>query len=521
MAYNYSKIDRDNLNWFRKDTSKVTLLSIKLIHGHLRGLYKFEINFNYPISVIAGKNGSGKTTILALAACAYHNKADGFKLPKRKNPYYTFSDFFIQSKEEISSVGISIQYHILYNNWKKTEKMPTGEGVGIRIRYKRFWGKWNKNSSRLKRNVVYFGIDRVVPHSEKSVSKSYKSQFKPSKRNVWERVVKDIIGKILNKNYDDFWYKEYRDYRLPMVKSGDNTYSGFNMGAGENALFEIFSTIYACPPGVLLVIDEIELGLHEEAQTRFINELKKVCHDRKVQIICTTHSYNIMASVPPEARFFVESFKDKTVITPEISPLYAAGKLKGENSNELDIYVEDTIAESLLASALSYNSRTRTNILQVGSSSAVIRQLASHYINLKNGNCVAILDGDKSSEINDLSRNFIKLLETVDNEDSAKNWMKERLRFLPGTDWPEKWILTQLKENKITELANLLRLNEEELSAHIDEAIRAGKHNEFYTLSKKMNLDKDYIAKLISRYVVEFNKEYFDELQNFISNFLE
>jgi hypothetical protein len=32
-----------------------------------------------------------------------------------------------------------------------------------------------------------------------------------------------------------------------------------------NALFEIFATIFACPEGVLLVIDEIELGLHEEA----------------------------------------------------------------------------------------------------------------------------------------------------------------------------------------------------------------------------------------------------------------
>ncbi len=66
MAYNYSQIDKDNLKWFSEDSSNRTLKSIKLTRGHLRGLYKFEINFNYPISVIAGKNGSGKTTILAL-----------------------------------------------------------------------------------------------------------------------------------------------------------------------------------------------------------------------------------------------------------------------------------------------------------------------------------------------------------------------------------------------------------------------------------------------------------------------
>ncbi len=245
-----------------------------------------------------------------LAACAYHNGVDGFKLPKRNNSYYTFSDFFIQSEEERAIEGILIQYHILHNNWNKKPK----ERVGVQVRKKEYGGRWNEYSSRMKRNVVFFGIDRVVPHSEKSVYKSYRSHFKPSERKGWEEVVKEIVSKILNKNYDDFWYKKYRGYRLPMVKSGNNTYSGFNMGAGENALFEIFSVIYSCPHGVLLVIDEIELGLHEEAQTRFIEELKKVCKKRKVQIICTTHSYNIMASVPPEARFFVESFNDKTHI---------------------------------------------------------------------------------------------------------------------------------------------------------------------------------------------------------------
>ena len=113
MPYNYSQIDKDNLNWFPKDNTKATLLTIKLDDGHIRGLYNFELEFKYPISVIAGKNGSGKSTILALAACAFHNSKDGFEFPGRKNTYYTFSNFFIQSKDEIPPEGISIKYKIL------------------------------------------------------------------------------------------------------------------------------------------------------------------------------------------------------------------------------------------------------------------------------------------------------------------------------------------------------------------------------------------------------------------------
>lgn len=79
------------------------------------------------------------------------------------------------------------------------------------------------------------------------------------------------------------------------------------MGAGESAVFEILTTLFAIGKGALLIIDEIELGLHEKAQYRFIEELKKICLELKCQVICSTHSYAILYSLPPEARVFIES----------------------------------------------------------------------------------------------------------------------------------------------------------------------------------------------------------------------
>jgi len=521
MPYSYSQIDKDNLNWFQKNDSKATLLTIKLDIGHIRGLYNFEFNFKYPISVIAGKNGSGKSTILALAACAFHNFKDGFKLPGRKSTYYTFSNFFIQSKEEIPPEGIAINYQILYNSWRKTKDFPDGKGPGWQTRKKNIGGKWNNYSSRVRRNVVFFGIDRVVPHSEKSVSKSYRLHFKDCEKLGWENEVKNLVGKILNRNYDKFWYKKHTKYRLPMVEIGGNVYSGFNMGAGENALFEIFSTIFSCPPGVLLVIDEIELGLHEEAQTRFIEELKKLCKERQMQIICTTHSFNILKNVPPEARFFIENLEKETVITPNIAPFFAAGKMSGENSNELDIFIEDSIAKYLLELGISNKTRTRINVLPIGSSSAIARQLAARYKNIKEGECIAILDGDKSSEIEQICDSFLKSLENVTDKDEAKSWIKNRLNFLPGDTWPENWILSQAKNNDKSELMEHLSLDEHELNEFIDEAIRAGKHNEFYTLYRKINLDKEVICAIFSRFSIKFNRDEFVGIEEFILNYLE
>ena len=102
MAYHYSNIDSNNLLWMKADNSCATLSAVKLETGQLRGLNPFAMDLTYPISAIAGENGSGKSTLLAIIACAFHNGTDGYKLIDRTNPYYTFSDFFIQSSEVVS-----------------------------------------------------------------------------------------------------------------------------------------------------------------------------------------------------------------------------------------------------------------------------------------------------------------------------------------------------------------------------------------------------------------------------------
>jgi hypothetical protein len=306
-----------------------------------------------------------------------------------------------------------------------------------------------------------------------------------------------------------------------MVSRAGCTYSGFNMGAGESVLFEIFSTIFSCPQGVLLVIDEIELGLHEEAQARLIDELKRLCNERRIQVICTTHSCNVMRSLPPQALFFVENIGNNTILTQGISPEFAAGKLAGENSNELDIFVEDTTAKALIESCLTNQTRTRTNILPIGSSSAILRQLAARFKEHKRGDCLAIMDGDKSGHINRHCHEFMRYLENIDNEEDANDWVRHRLLFLPGATWPEKWTLEKIKDDIPDELLSCFSIGAEELEELLEEAIRAGKHNEYYTLAEKTNLDLDYVRSAFSRCVARINTENFQTIRDSINVLLD
>ena len=499
--------------------TRATLISIQLIEGHIRGLFPFKIEFKYPISVIAGSNGSGKSTILALASCAFHNSPKGYKPAGRKYPYYTFSDFFIQTSEEIPPSGLKISYSILYNNWKKSKHLPDGIGLGRQIRKKSKGGKWNKYFSRVKRNVVFFGIERVVPHYEKSVSKSYRKSFSREEDEGWEKEVRNIVGRILNKRYKKFWYKKHSKYKLPVVESESCLYSGFNMGAGESALFDIFSSIYSCPEGMLVVIDEIELGLHEKAQKKFIEELKRLCLKRHIQIICTTHSPIIFKNIPPEGRFLIERYKESTVITPEVTSKYAVGKLAGENSNELDIYVEDGIASSLVEAVLTNETRQRVNILPIGSSSAIVRQLAARKKEIKKGECIAILDGDKYNQCKKLKKLFLKSLESYSDKNAMIHWFTRRVSFLPGETWPEKWLLLQFI-NGSSEIEEIFNITHEQFIEKIEEALESGKHNEIYTLAKELSLDKKYILNVLARNVAKINHLEFIEINDLLAEHL-
>lgn len=459
---------------------------IELETGKLRGLTPTTISIEFPITAIAGKNGAGKSTILAMACCAFHSKPNSYQPPRRKSAHYTFSDFFIQNGAEQSPQGLVINYGIAHNNWRKSPAMPDGIGLGMQERRKNSGGKWNDYDGRVKRTVTFLGIDRIVPHSERSQSKSYAKAFKNSKPKGWEEKVRDIVGYILGKNYDDFRYLEYSKYTLPIVRCGDVTYSGFNMGAGENALFEIFSTIYSAGDGALLVLDEIELGLHAEAQRKLIEKLKHTCDEMHSQVICTTHSKEIFSSLPPESRFYIESLGGKTRLTRGISPEFAFGKMNASNSAELHIFVEDEVAKAILHSALPSSVRSRIIITDVGSASALARQLAASYLRKDKQRAIAIFDGDQKSR-ESANKSHARKMAERHGEDFDK-WISDRIFYLPGGTWPELWLMQKASE-AIDQLASILRSDVESMTDIIEYGKQAGKHNEFFEVSKHLGLD--------------------------------
>ena len=517
MKYHETKIDKDLRAWFGNDYTRALLRGVCLTEGAFRGLNSLDISFDYPITAIAGKNGAGKSTILALSACAFHNHSKGYKPLKRQKPYYTFSDFFVQHSDEIPPEGISIQYSIAHNNWTKNSTMPTGEGIGNQIRKKVKSGKWNEYNSRIKRTTVFVGIERIVPHSERSQSRSYSKIFKAKPPTGWEANVMEDVGYVLNKKYENYSSLHHSKYNLPVVQCNGVIYSGFNMGAGENALFEIFSTIYAAGPGALIVVDEIELGLHAEAQRRFMDKLKKTCLEQKAQVVCTTHSTEIFDRLPNDARFYVEIVSGKTRVIPGISSEYAFTKMSAKKGLELDIFVEDDIAKALILAALPSAVRARVSVHVIGSASVLSRQLAACYLRDEKKPILAIFDGDQRAKQKDNYKHAKKMAENP--KDDFEDWFNARVAYLPGDMWPEAWLLQKGAEI-LGLLSEIINVDAEELDDYIKHALEAGKHHEFHELQTQLGLERQACLQHFSTAIVKNFSEDFSPIRAMVDSLL-
>jgi hypothetical protein len=222
--------------------------------------------------------------------------------------------------------------------------------------------------------------------------------------------------------------------------------------------------------------------------------LKETCLATQTQVICTTHSRDIFDCLPEEARFLIEQVNGKTRITPGISSDFAMAKMGARQDKELQIFVEDDVAQTVVTSALPASTRARVDVVRVGSASSMSRQLAAAYVRGEKRSLLAVFDGDQLPLESDNLKHAQAMAESP--KPDFVDWFKTRLTYLPTLSWPEAWII-QTAQGIIPQVAAAVGAEEDDMAMFLEYGLQAGKHSEFYELAKHLGLSRQQTLDIV------------------------
>jgi len=352
---------------------------------NLKGLIDLEIDFTEkPLVAILGPNGIGKSTILHAIACINNPVVAPFPTVNHR-----LSEFFTPTTHSIWT-GSSFS---VYQDYRDGANVATDH----RTHFRKQIGRWApRYVNRIERYVSFIGIKTCVPIIENETQQS-RIKFNTTPLNdVTSNRVRQLAGYVLNKTYDTYSTHRSGAKVYIGVSAGGVNYSSLSMGAGEQRIFYILSEAVKSPNYGLLIIDEIDLLLHQDALFRLMTTLNDIAINKHLQIIFTTHAQSILSLNYIAVRHLYQ--------TPTITLCFnqtkpdALQRLTGTQIRPLEVFVEDDLAFAMIKKvcaeeAMSKYVSIKTFGAAINCFTAVCGSILNHLANREN--MLFVLDGDE------------------------------------------------------------------------------------------------------------------------------
>ena len=357
--------------------SKVGLVKCRAFHDQL-------ITFDFPVTALIGPNGGGKTTILGACALIYDTIS-----PRQ---------FFTRNRQlDKEMKDWSITYDLIDREKSKMDVVKRTASFSRE--------KWYRDA--VHRQVLFFGISRTLPAVERKDLSKFTNKnviFRKEEIHTLRQDVALHISKILGKDVSNYSVIKTDKYGNITLLSGQTengaSYSEFHFGAGESSIIKMVLGIENVADQGLILIEEIENGLHPLATARLVDYLIDVADRKKVQIIFTTHSEYAIAPLPAEA---VWAAVNGTAIQGKLD-IHSLRSLTGDISSKLVIYTEDLFAKKWIEAIIRSNPKIAIDAIEVypmgGDGTAV---QVNEYHNLDPSNkvkSICIIDGDSKQSDN-------------------------------------------------------------------------------------------------------------------------
>lgn len=452
----------------------------------LRGIRELKVDFSYPVTFMSGQNGCGKTTLLSLAALGFHGHPGHVQTNARhfsgqgeeEFGYYTFQDFFHRGPGDAAATGVQLEWGY-----------SRGESISISKRT----DKWMHYERRPARPVEFLGLSRAIPAFELSALRTQFSLRANPSTVALEQGARIHLERVLSRNYPNA--ETLKGRKTTIRRSGNvGGYTSFNMGTGEDALISLLSRLYSVPKGALVVIEELETGLHPAAQKRAAQALIQIAWDRKLQIIGSTHSHHVLDQLPREARVLVvrEPASHRVIACP--STQFALSEMSDTNHSELVILCEDEFAAELVTLMLPKATRRRVAIKSCGAKSELALQAQSHLRLMEREKCLILWDGDVTEQEASGYVQDARIRYPHATAERRLSWAK-----LPGTACPELWTFEVAQNAGIAEIRTQLGCDsDDDARAALERCGRGDPHAIAFELSQQVGLTEAAVATALA-----------------------
>ena len=410
-----------------------------------------KIDFKFPLTVLVGENGCGKSSVLQ----ALENVSAGKSLsqrwfstsvdpiPDNARPCFWYSYYNAEAGRTVQILNTRIKKKFKDGSenpdyWEPSRPVAKYGMELFDEKYANTPGATGSRWNGTKRKVeyidfreeisafdkyFYFGIE---PH-KKTKQEYIRQRSKNLKKAIDGKLKNDLLRSIVNlvpeevSILSDILDKQYQSVKIIEHKFyskwgtsvyfsqgvGDASFSGkyseVFAGSGESAVAKLVHKIFSAQEGTLLLLDEPEVSLHPGAQKRLLNYILENVRDKGLQVVISTHSPAIVEELPPEAIVVMnQTAQNKFDPIPNVAADVAFQYIGHTNIEKKKILVEDKTAGLLVKRALElYNPKAAMSIDVIchPGGAEVIYKEAVVFSRVESQKYFLLLDGDKRKGI--------------------------------------------------------------------------------------------------------------------------
>lgn len=296
-----------------KKQVKRTLLKSMTVKN-FRNMKDISFEFGERITVISGKNGTAKSTILGLVAQIFNFDKDvikdetlDFKTLDNKNFKSQFSEHFRLSNNHDKPGEMDVRYNVYdayfeknIDDLKLTMTATQGRSHRTVVR-NNLPTPYSKNTSRnVTHPTIYLSLKRLLPIPERENDKVKNIDYLQKNIEEFVSCCNEIIAKTTGSNITS---------TTGLVDSSvvhDDNYDHQSVSTGEDNIGQIVQALFSFKKlkedypdyhGGILIIDEVDAALFPYSQNKIVDTLLHFSRLYDIQIIVSTHSPIIIEKV--------------------------------------------------------------------------------------------------------------------------------------------------------------------------------------------------------------------------------